>query len=83
MQAHVEELADEQKVYPVLLLDDAHLLPIALLDYRTDSRAVLSVIPIGLPEPRGRLARNVLSSLSTRLPGYVHLEPLAAEQIGT
>lgn len=89
VQAHVEELADEQKVYPVLLLDEAHLLPIGLLEqlhvllnYRMDSRAFLSVILIGLPELRDRLARNVLSSLSTRLPVRVHLEPLAAEQIG-
>ncbi len=89
LQAHIEDLADEQKVHPVLLLDEAQLVPTSmleqlhiLLNYRMDSRAFLSVILVGLPELRERLARNLLSSLSTRLPVRVHLEPLAAEQVG-
>lgn len=88
VQAHVEELADEQKVQPVLLLDEAHLLDTAvleylhmLLNYRMDSRSFLSVILIGLPELKDRLARNVLASLSTRLPVRVHLDPLEVEQV--
>ena len=47
-----------------------------------DSRAFLSVILVGLPELRERLARNILASLSARLPVRVHLEPLPAEQVG-
>jgi type II secretory pathway predicted ATPase ExeA len=89
LQAHIEELADEQKVHPVLLLDEAQLMPSSmleqlhiLLNYRMDSRAFLSVILVGLPELRERLARNLLASLSARLPVRVHLEPLAAEQVG-
>jgi general secretion pathway protein A len=88
VQAHVEELADEQKIHPTLLLDEAHLLPTSvleclhvLLNYRMDSRAFLSVILIGLPELRDRLARNILASLSTRLPVRVHLDPLEADQV--
>jgi type II secretory pathway predicted ATPase ExeA len=89
LQAHVEELANEHKVHPVLLLDEAQLMSSSmleqlhlLLNYRMDSRAFLSVILIGLPELRERLARNLLSSLSARLPVRVHLEPLAVEQVG-
>lgn len=89
LQAHIEELADEQKVHPILLIDEAQLLPTSmleqlhiLLNYRMDSRAFLSVILVGLPELRERLARNLLSSLSTRLPVRIHLEPLAAEYVG-
>ena len=89
LQAHIEEVADEQKVHPILLIDEAQLVPTSmleqlhiLLNYRMDSRAFLSVILVGLPELRDRLARNLLSSLSTRLPVRVHLEPLAAEHVG-
>lgn len=88
VQAHIEELADEQKIHPVLLLDEAHLLDTlvleylhVLLNYRMDSRSFLSVILIGLPELRDRLGRNIMASLSTRLPVRVHLEPLDVEQV--
>jgi general secretion pathway protein A len=40
------------------------------------------VILVGLPELRERLSRNLLASLAARLPVRVHLEPLAAEQVG-
>lgn len=88
IQAHIEELADEQKIHPVLFLDEAQLLPLSmleqlhlLLNFRMDSRAFLSVVLVGLPELRDRLARNVLGSLSTRLPVRVHLEPLTPEEV--
>jgi len=88
VQAHVEELADEQKIHPVILLDEAHLLATSvlehlhvLLNYRMDSRSFLSVILIGLPELKDRLARNIMASLSTRLPVRVHLEPIAVEEV--
>lgn len=89
LQTHIEEMADEQKVHPVLLLDEAQLMSSSmleqlhlLLNFRMDSRAFLTVILIGLPELRERLARNLLASLSARLPVRVHLEPLAAEEVG-
>ena len=89
VQAHIEELADEQKVHPVLLLDEAQLLPLGmleqlhiLLNFRMDSRAFLSIILVGLPELRERLARNLLGSLSTRLPVRIHLDPLDAKDVG-
>ncbi len=89
LQAHIEELAEEQKVHPILLIDEAQLLAPTmleqlhiLLNYRMDSRAFLSVILVGLPALRDQLARNLLSSLSARLPVRVHLEPLAPEHVG-
>ena len=88
VQAHIEDLADEQKILPVLLLDEAQLMPMGmleqlhlLLNFRMDSRAFLSVILVGLPELRERLARNLLGSLSTRLPVRIHLEPLGVEHV--
>lgn len=88
IQTQIEDLADDQKIYPVLVLDEAHLLPVQvlehlhlLLNYRKDSRSFLSVILIGLPELRDRLGRNILSSLSSRLPVRAHLDPLDVAQV--
>jgi len=88
VQSQIEDLADEQKVHPVLVIDEAHLLPTPvlehlhlLLNYRRDSCAFLSLILIGLPELRDRLCRNVLHSLSTRLPVRVHLESVDVAQV--
>jgi general secretion pathway protein A len=71
-------LLDEAQLMPTSMLEQLHI----LLNYRMDSRAFLSVILVGLPELRERLARNLLASLAARLPVRVHLEPLAAEQVG-
>ena len=88
IQAQMEELSDQQKVHPVLLLDEAQLVPLGMLEqlhilmnFRMDSAAFLSVVLVGLPELKERLGRNVLSSLSTRLPTRVHLEPLGVEDV--
>lgn len=88
IQKHVEDLADEQKIHPVIFLDEAQLMPFSmleqlhlLLNFRMDSKAFLSLVLVGLPELKERLGRNILESLSTRLPTRVHLEPLKAEEI--
>jgi type II secretory pathway predicted ATPase ExeA len=88
IQAQMEELSDQQKVHPVLMLDEAQLVPLGMLEqlhilmnFRMDSAAFLSVVLVGLPELKERLARNVLSSLSTRLPTRVHLEPLGVDNV--
>ena len=60
------------------MLESLHV----LLNFRMDSRAFLSVVLIGLPELRDRLSRNILASLSTRLPVRVHLDPLEVDQVG-
>lgn len=85
---HIEELASEQKVHPVLVLDDAHLLPVqvlehlhTLLNYQRDSRSFLSLLLIGLPELRETLARNLLASLASRLPVRIHHEPIGKAQL--
>ena len=87
--AQIEESADAQKVQTVIVLDEAHLLPLGvlghlhiLLNFQRDSRPLLSLVLIGLTELRERLTRNVLASLTARLPVRVHLGPLDAEQTG-
>ena len=75
--SHVMELGND-KVHPVLLLDEAHLLHQDVLDhlhilanYEWDSRALLSILLVGLPETKQRLAlaknRSLWSRIHTRV----------------
>src|ERR1700752_1739797 len=80
-----EERAAE-RIHPVLLVDEAHLLHQdtldhlhILLNYAWDSRALLSVILVGLPdlEERLRLRRN--RSLYSRLHHRLSIGALTPE----
>jgi type II secretory pathway predicted ATPase ExeA len=80
---HVEQLGHE-RLHPVFLLDEAHLLHQDVLDhlhillnYQWDSKALLSLVLVGLPELEDRLARRHQRSLSSRLHTRTRIEPLA------
>lgn len=77
ISTHIEQLGAE-KVHPVLLIDEAHLLHQDVLDhlhilanYEWDSKALLSLVLVGLPETRQRLTlaknRSLWSRIHTRL----------------
>ncbi len=73
VSTHVEELGKE-RIHPVFLLDEAHLLHQDVLDhlhillnYQWDSRALLSLVLIGLPELETQLERRRNRSLYTRI----------------
>ena len=85
ISTHVEELAKE-RIVPVLILDEAHLLHQDTLDhlhimlnYAWDSRALLALVLLGLPdlEERLRLRRN--RSLYSRLHHRLSIGPLTAD----
>jgi general secretion pathway protein A len=85
INTHVEQLAQE-RLLPVFLVDEAHLLHQdtldhlhILLNYAWDSRALLSLILVGLPdlEERLRLRRN--RSLYSRLHHRLVIGPLTPE----
>lgn len=85
INTHVEELAKE-RVFPVFLVDEAHLLHQdtldhlhILLNYAWDSRALLSLILIGLPDldDRMRLRRN--RSLYSRMHHRLAVGPLTPD----
>ena len=85
ISTHVEQLAQE-RLMPVFLVDEAHLLHQdtldhlhILLNYAWDSRALLSLILVGLPdlEDRLRLRRN--RSLYSRLHHRLSIGPLTPE----
>src|SRR3954469_21606884 len=70
---HVEELGHE-RLHPVFLLDESHLLHQEVLDhlhillnYQWDSKALLSLVLVGLPELEDRLARGTQRSLRLTL----------------
>lgn len=76
---HVRELG-ESRVHPVFLLDEAHLLHQDVLEhlhilsnYEWDSKALLSVVLVGLPELRDRLALRKNRSLWSRIHTRVSL----------
>lgn len=82
---HVEDLGRE-KVHPIFLLDEAHLLHQdtldhlhILLNYQWDSKALLSLILVGLPELDDRLASRRNRSLYSRLGGRLYIAPLSSE----
>ncbi len=82
---HVEELSAE-RVHPVFLLDEAQLLHQDVLDhlhilanYEWDSRALLSLVLVGLPDldARMRLRRN--RSLWSRVHTRIRLDDASPE----
>jgi general secretion pathway protein A len=85
VSTHVEDLGRE-RVHPVFLLDEAHLLQQDVLDhlhillnYQWDSKALLSLILIGLPELDARLAMRRNRSLASRLARRLNLGALAPD----
>lgn len=83
---HVEDLAHERRAHPVFLLDEAHLLHQdtldhlhILLNYEWDSKALLSLVLIGLSDfdERLRLRRN--RSLASRIHRRFPIDPLTPD----
>ena len=82
---HVEDLGRD-RVHPVFLLDEAHLLHQdtldhlhILLNYQWDSKALLSLVLVGLPELDQRLASRHNRSLYSRLGRRLAVGPLSPD----
>jgi type II secretory pathway predicted ATPase ExeA len=85
VSTHVETLSRE-RVYPVFLLDEAHLLHQdtlnhlhILLNYEWDSRALMSLILVGLPELKDRLELRKNRSLLSRIHCRLAIDPMSAD----
>jgi len=85
VSTHVEQLSRE-RLYPVFLLDEAHLLHQdtlnhlhVLLNYEWDSRALLSLILVGLPELKDRLELRKNRSLYSRIHCRLTIEPMTVD----
>jgi type II secretory pathway predicted ATPase ExeA len=77
---HVEDIASQRK-HAILLIDEAHLLHQEVLDhlhilcnYDWDSKALLSLLLVGLPELRDRLHRKHQRSLNSRISQRFRVE---------
>jgi general secretion pathway protein A len=88
VSTHVEDLAKE-RVHPVFLLDEAHLLHQdtldhlhILLNYQWDSRALLSLVLVGLPELQDRLSLRRNRSLCSRIHHRLAVGPLTPDDTG-
>ena len=81
---HVEA-SGRDRIHPIFVLDEAHLLHQDTLDhlhilmnYDYDSRALLSLVLVGLPELELRLAGKHNRALYTRLHTRLRIPPLSA-----
>lgn len=82
---HVEELGKE-RIQPIFLIDEAHLLHQDMLDhlhilmnYEWDSKALLSLILVGLPELDDRLTLRRNRSLYSRLTRRFSIDVLTPD----
>lgn len=87
VSTHVEELGRE-RVHPVFLLDEAHLLHQDVLDhlhillnYQWDSRALLSLVLVGLPELETQLDRKRNRSLYSRIHHRFSIDDATGEDV--
>ncbi len=85
VETHVHDLRRD-KVHPVFLLDEAHLLHPdmlahlhILMNYEWDAKAILSLVLVGLPELEANLSRRVHRSLLTRIHHRFLLAPATVE----
>lgn len=82
---HVQDLGTE-RVHPVFLLDEAHLLHQQVLEhlhilsnYEWDSAPLLSLVLVGLPELRDRMRLRKNRSLYSRIHTRLHLGDASPE----
>ena len=86
--AHVENLGRE-RIHPVFLLDEAHLLHQdtldhlhILLNYEWDSRALLSLILVGLSDLKDRLELRKNRALYSRIERRLSVGPMTRDDTG-
>lgn len=85
VETHVHEMRRD-KVHPIFLLDEAHLLHPdmlahlhILMNYEWDAKALLSLVLVGLPELESSLSRRAHRSLLTRIHHRFLLAPASVD----
>ena len=83
---HVEDLGRDRRAHPVFLLDEAHLLHQdtldhlhILLNYEWDSKALLSLVLVGLSDFDDRLRVRRNRSLASRIHRRFSIDPLTPD----
>ena len=87
IHTEISRLVIESKIYPVLVVDEAHHLRNEVLEdlrlltnYAMDSERRLCLLLVGLPELRRRLRMAVHDSLTQRIVVRYHLSGLTREE---
>ena len=88
ISSHIQELS-ATRVHPVVILDEAHMLHPdvlghlhVLLNYEWDSKALLSIVLVGLPELEDRLGFSTQRPLLSRLHSRLRIAPLGVDDTG-
>lgn len=88
VETHVQDLRRD-KLHPVFLLDEAHLLHPdmlahlhILLNYDWDAKSLLSLVLVGLPELEQNLSRRAHRSLFTRIHHRFLIAPVTIQDTG-
>jgi len=86
IQRNIQALHTEHRVQPVLILDEAHLMPDrtfahlhVLANFDWDSRPLLTIVLVGLPELHDRLKLGIHRSLLTRIGACIEVPAATAE----
>ena len=86
LQAEIAHRHREHRVHPVVVIDEAHLIPDrtlaqlhVLANFSWDSEPLVSFVLVGLPELHSRLKLGVHRALLTRLSTKVELSPATPE----
>lgn len=86
LRAVLADLIQTQRKTPLIVIDEAHLLPHALIDpLRTllaaqlDSQSLAALILIGQPELRRMLQLSTHAAFAQRVTQRCHIEPLSLE----
>jgi type II secretory pathway predicted ATPase ExeA len=89
IRAEVSRLCAENRLRPVLIVDEAHHLRTELLEdlrlltnYAMDSDNRLTVVLVGHPELRRRMNMAALDALAQRIVVRAHVRGLAREEMG-
>ena len=86
LKKSLAHFVEEQHTLPVIVVDEAHLLPdsylgdlTGFLNFDFDRKTLCVLWLVGLPKLRGRLQLQHHASLASRLTSRVHLEALGRE----
>lgn len=89
IRSEVSRLCAENRLRPVLIVDEAHHLRTDLLEdlrlltnYAMDSENRLTVVLVGHPELRRRMSMAALDALAQRIVVRAHVRGLAREEMG-
>ena len=89
IRTEVSRLCAENRLKPILIVDEAHHLRTDVLEdlrlltnYAMDSENRLCVILVGHPELRRRLGMSALEALSQRIVVRAHVRGIARDEIG-